>query len=64
MTTPINLFAVSVCVWYRSPKPDKATVQLVMYKLQDYNINDMQLVDWVNKTASRQKLQQKKYRIE
>jgi len=47
----INLLAVHLYVWYRTPNPDPATVQVVQNELQDYNISTNLLVDWPNENC-------------
>jgi hypothetical protein len=46
LTTADNLFAAHIYVEYRSRNPDKATVQEVMTKLQENNIDVSQLKEW------------------
>jgi hypothetical protein len=40
-----NLFAVSVYVLYRSPRPDEETVNEVNRKMQELNVDTSHLVD-------------------
>ena len=43
LTTADNLLAVNVCVYFRSPHPEEATVKDMLKELQDKNIDVKQL---------------------